>query len=312
MYVNLYKQNLSPVEQSSGLFYDMKVSIQGIRGAFHQQAAEIYFNQNIEIQANSTFTGLIESVKSEIAEYGIIAIENTISGTIHNNLNLIRKSGLNIIGEVYLRIEQNLAVLPGVRIEQLERVESHYMAINQSREFFKAFPHIQLIESEDTAASIKKVAEQKLTKTGAIGSKIAIREYGLEMLHHSIETNKKNFTRFLIISKSVTEETMIDKSSIVLDLPHEKGSLATALNLINKHNINLSKIESFPVIGEPWHYQFYLDLHFSNIENYQALLLELQKMKYPYQILGEYKFGIETYNKINTNNHDTSYSNANG
>lgn len=279
----------------------MKVSIQGIRGAFHQQAAEIYFNQNIEIQANSTFLGLVESVNSEMADYGIIAIENTISGTIHNNLNLIRKSGLNIIGEVYLRIEQNLAVMPGVRIEQLEKVESHYMAINQCREFFKAYPHIQLIESEDTAVSIKKVAKEKLDNTGAIGSEIAIREYGLEMLHQSIETNKKNFTRFLIISKSKTEEAIVNKSSLVLDLPHQKGSLAKALNLIHKYDINLSKIESFPVIGEPWHYQFYLDLHFSELENYQTLLFELQKMKFPYQILGEYKFGKETYNKINTN-----------
>jgi len=289
----------------------MKISIQGIRGAFHHQAAEVYFNQKIEIQAHSTFVELVHAVQTGITEIGIIAIENTISGTIHNNLNLIRKANLSIIGEVYLRIEQNLAVLPGVIIENIKRVESHYMAINQCREFFNQFPHIQLIESEDTALSIKKVAEQKLYNTGAIGSEIAAKEYGLEMIYKGIETNKENYTRFLVISRNKIEEPHFDKASIVLYLPHERGSLAKALNLISKCDINLSKIESFPVIGEPWHYQFFLDLHFSQTENYQEFLLRLNNLKYPFQIIGEYFFGKETYNKINTKNHDTSYSNAN-
>lgn len=285
----------------------MKIAIQGIRGAFHQQAAEMYFNQKIEIDANTTFRDVIDSVNQNTSDMGIIAIENTISGTIHNNLNLIRESDLKIIGEVYLRIEQNLAVLPGTQLEDLKQVESHYMAINQCRDFFRKYPKIQLVESPDTALSIKMVAERKNKSIGAIGSDLAIREYGLINISKGIETNKKNYTRFLIISKSNLNNTDIDKASIVLVLPHEKGSLAKALSLINQSGINLSKIESFPIIGEPWHYQFYLDLHFSQQGNYRKLLDELGNYSLEYQILGEYKFGKESYTKINTINHDTSY-----
>lgn len=285
----------------------MKIGIQGIKGAFHQEAAELYFNQEIEIVANTTFKDLTDSVVQKTSDMGIIAIENTISGTIHNNLNLIRESALNIIGEVYLRIEQNLAVLPGTQLEELKQVESHYMAINQCREFFRKHPHIQLIESPDTALSIKRVSELKNKSIGAIGSESAIKEYGLINLSKGIETNKKNYTRFLIVSKSKSDKIDINKASIVLILPHEQGSLAKALNMINQFDINLSKIESFPIIGEPWHYQFYLDLHFSQPGNYHELLKELAKYSLEYQVLGEYKFGKESYTKINTNNHDTSH-----
>lgn len=289
----------------------MKIGIQGIKGAFHQQAAQMYFNQEIEIVANATFRDVIESVIRENTDMGIIAIENTISGTIHNNLNLIRESDLNITGEVYLRIEQNLAVLPGTQLQDLKQVESHYMAINQCREFFRQYPKIQLIESPDTALSIKNVAKRKDQSIGAIGSDLAIKEYGLFNLSKGIETNKKNYTRFIIVSNGKSNYAHIDKASIVLVLPHEQGSLAKTLSMINEFDINLSKIESFPILGEPWHYQFYLDLNFSYSENYRKLLKELGKDRLEYQVLGEYKFGKESYTKINKKNHDTSHQNAN-
>jgi prephenate dehydratase len=286
----------------------MKVSIQGIKGAFHQQAAEDFFEAKVDILPQSTFSGLVDSVVDEQAPFGIMAIENTISGTIHNNFNLIRQSGLKIIGEVYLRIEQNLAVIPGTKIEDLKQVESHYMAINQCREFFKKFPKIKLIESEDTASSLKKVAEEQLHRTGAIGSQLAAEEYGLEIIEKSIETNKKNYTRFLILSKTALEESKnLNKASLALMLPHQKGSLARVLSLIDLNDIDLSKIESLPIIGEPWHYLFYIDLHFSSYQQFQKMLKDIKAFTDAMEILGVYAYGQKSFQKINTNNYDTSH-----
>ncbi len=286
----------------------MKVSIQGIKGAFHQQAAEDFFEAKVEILPKSTFSDLVDSVVEDHAPFGIMAIENTISGTIHNNLNLIRQSGLKIIGEVYLRIEQNLAVFPGTRIEDLKQVESHYMAINQCREFFKKFPQIKLIESEDTASSLKKVAEEQLLHTGAIGSKLAAQEYGLEIIEKSIETNKKNYTRFLILSKTDVEDAKgINKASLAIMLPHARGSLAKVLSIIDYNDINLSKIESLPILGEPWHYLFYIDLHFSSDQQFQKVLKAIQPFTDAIEILGVYPYGQKSFQKINTNNYDTSH-----
>lgn len=235
----------------------MVVSIQGIRGAFHEEAANSYFGNEVEILPQVSFQQLVESVSMNEANYGTMAIENTISGTIHNNFNLIRQSDLHIIGEVYLRIEQNLAALPGVSLDEIKQVESHYMAINQCRGFFRAYPHIQLIDAEDTAASMLKIAQLGLTQTAAIGSRLAARQYGLNIIASSIETNKKNYTRFLILSKNKNQGNQFNKASLALLLPHKQGSLAKILSIIDIYGINLSKIESMPVIGEPWHYLLY-------------------------------------------------------
>lgn len=278
----------------------MKVSIQGIKGSFHHEAVAMYFSTETKIVANSSFTELVNSVVNSESDCGIIAIENTISGTIHNNINLIRNSGLFIQGEIYLRIEQNMAALTGSSIEDITQVESHYMAINQCRTFFKSYPHIKLIESEDTASSIKKIADRNLSHTAAIGSRLAIEEYGLQTLFKGIETNKKNYTRFLVIAKEFNNDPLINKASIAMDLSHQKGSLAKVLGLIYEKDINLSKIESFPIVGEPWHYQFFLDLNFSDYRNYQKVLHDLKPHTNQVQVLGEYQFGIESYTKINT------------
>lgn len=278
------------------------VSIQGVKGAFHEEAALNYFGDEIQIMPQITFSELVESVKSGLSDYGMIAVENTISGTIHANLSLIRSARLKICGEVYLRIEQNLAALPGTKINDLKQVHSHSMAIDQCRAFFNDLKEIELIESEDTAASMQMVAEKQLRKSGAIGSKTAAAYYGLEVIAESIETNKKNYTRFLVVQKPENEiNSFFNKASLALTLPNKKGSLAEILSLVASFDIDLSKIESVPVIGEPWHYLFYLDLLFDHVDQYINMLDSLRPFTDELYILGEYKSNLSTWKKIHQN-----------
>lgn len=280
----------------------VKVGIQGVKGAFHEEAALNYFGEEIGIVPQVTFSELIESVKTGESDFGMIAVENTISGTIHSNLSLIRAARLKICGEVFLRIEQNLAVLPGTSIGELRQVHSHYMAIDQCRDFFNAYPGIKLIESEDTAMSMKMVSDENLKSLGAIGSKTAAMHYGLEILASGIETNKKNYTRFLVVQKPENElDCEFDKASLALTLPNSAGSLAEILSLIASFNIDLSKIESVPVVGEPWHYLFYLDLLFDEAEKYLKMLKTLRPFTDELYILGEYKSNLSTWEKIHQN-----------
>jgi prephenate dehydratase len=266
----------------------MKVSIQGIRGAFHEEAARQYYKHDIEIVDQLAFSDVITSVESGKADAGIMAIENTISGTINSNYNLIKNSNLAIVGEVYLRIEQNLAVNRGVKIEELIQVESHYMAINQCREFFRSHPQIRLMDIEDTALSMKHVSEKKSTNVGAIGSKLAAEYYDLEIIAKGIETNKKNHTRFFILQNTAPEEIGFNKASIQFVLTNKKGALASALNLMCKYNVDLTKIESLPILGEPWHYEFYVDVLVEQIDDYQMLMEEMKSLTETLSVLGTY------------------------
>ena len=280
----------------------MKISIQGIKGAFHEEAAKNYFKSEIEVIPNITFEDVIDSVQNQKADFGIVAIENTISGTIHTNLNLIKQSSLKITGEVYLQIKQNLVALPNSKLENINQVQSHYMALNQCRDFLRKYPKIKLVESEDTALSIKQIADEQLENIGAIGSKLAAEYYGLEIISESIETNKKNYTRFLILELNTNVESSDNnKASLAITLPHKKGSLAIILNIISFYDINLTKIESVPVIGEPWHYLFYIDVQFDSIEIYHQMLQSLYPLADEIKVLGEYTSGIQSFNKIHSN-----------
>lgn len=278
----------------------MKVSIQGVKGAFHEAAARDYFSEPISIVENLTFESLIRSVENGVADAAVMAIENTISGTIHKNYQLLINSNVHIVGEVYLRIVQNLAVNKGVRLKDLKAVESHYMAINQCRRFFENYPKIQLIESDDTALSMKKVAENNLSHTGAIGSKLAAAHYGLNIIGEGIETNKKNYTRFLVLEKGGVGKgnnyPKADKASIQFVLKNKKGALAKILALIDANNIDLSKIESLPLVGEPWHYQFFLDILYEKEMDFEKMLDNILGELESLMILGKY---INTSGKIN-------------
>lgn len=271
-----------------------RISIQGIRGAFHEEAASIYFQKNIDVLEHYTFEELVSAVAMNESDYGIMAIENSISGTIHNNLELIKKYKLNISGEIYHRIEQNLAAKPGTRVEELTRVESHYMAINQCRTFFRDYPEIKLVDIEDTALGMKRVREHDSSALGAIGSRLAAEYYGLEIIAGGIETNKENYTRFLILERASAEQSdsKTNKATVNFVTSHKKGALASVLNVINQCDINLTKIESLPIIGEPWHYQFYIDILFPEEVKFLQMKELLAAQVESLRVLGVYEASI--------------------
>ncbi len=272
-----------------------KIAIQGVRGAFHETAARKYFNgKEIEIIPCDTFKDLFTSINNNTADYAIMAIENTVAGGIIPNYELLRTSGKQVFGEVYLTIRQNLMVLPGESIESITEVYSHPMALLQCKNFFEDKPNIKLIESIDTAFSAREIREKNLKNIGAIASVTAAEMYGLEIIAPSIETNKQNYTRFLLISEKQNKEFVdktMNRSSICLSIKHQPGSLAKLLAVFSKFDINLTKIQSLPIIGSPWEYFFYIDLQFNNYTAYQYSLDEIKSYTTYLKLLGEYKEG---------------------
>jgi prephenate dehydratase len=276
-----------------------KVAIQGIRGAFHEEAAIQFFNnEKIDIVPALTFDELIQSVSDNNSNLGIMAIENSISGTIHTNLELIRNSELSIIGETYIRIQQNFAIHPEAKIENIKKVKSHFMALNQCRKYFRQFPNMQLIESKDTALSMREITEANSIDIGAIGSMTAIKNYGLKLVTESIETNKNNYTRFVILSREKNRNTEINKASLSLILPHKAGSLSKVLSLISFYGADLTKIESTPILGKPWSYRFYIDLRFDDETIFENVITSIKPLVEEIQILGKYTDGIQSFNQI--------------
>ncbi len=272
-----------------------KIAIQGGAGAFHEIAALQYFgNENIEIVPTLTFRDLFKSLKHQHADYGIMAIENMVAGSILPNYQLLSESNMKIIGEIYLRIIQNLVALPGQTIEQITEVYSHPMAILQCQIFFEDYPHIRLIESFDTALSAKEIADNNQYGIGAISSSEAAVKYGLEILKSSIETNKMNYTRFLILADREEEiefEEPVNKSSLHFALSHEIGSLAKILSIFSYFNINLTKIQSLPILGKEWEYFFYVDVEFSDYNLYKHALDSVKPFTSLMGVLGEYHKG---------------------
>lgn len=272
-----------------------RVAIQGGYGAFHEIAAKHYFeNENIEIITANTFKDLFKSLKNNHADLGIMAIENSLAGSILPNYNLLQDSNMKIIGEIYLRIKQNLVALPGVKIEDIEEVYSHPIAILQCQLFFDNYPNIKVLDSIDTALSAKDIADKKLKNTGAICSKLAADKYGLNILAEGIETNKMNYTRFLILSEKIgyhKQDKHIDKASITFVLEHQSGSLSKVLSILSYYGINLTKIQSMPIIGKDWEYQFYVDVTFSDYVMYRQALDAIKPFTSRLDIMGEYAKG---------------------
>jgi prephenate dehydratase len=272
-----------------------RIAIQGGAGAFHEIAALHYFgSKNVEIVPSLTFKDLFQSLKHQNADYGIMAIENMVAGSILPNYGLLRESNNKIIGEIYLRIIQNLVALPGQTIDQITEVYSHPMAILQCQKFFEEYPHIRLIESFDTALSAKEIADNKLVGVGAISSSQAAEKYGLEIMFDSIESNKMNYTRFLILAdkdEQVEYCEPINKASLQFSLAHEIGSLAKILSIFSYFNINLTKIQSLPIVGKEWEYFFYIDVEFPDYKMYQHSLDSIKPFTGELTILGEYPKG---------------------
>lgn len=240
------------------------VAIQGIHGSFHHEAAMLYFHHDFNLLECMSFKNLVEVTESGRASYGVMAVENSLAGGMLPNLTLIRESGLCVSGELYLRITQNLMALPGQDIQSLKEVHSHPLAIMQSEAFFSQYPHIRLVESADTALSAKLISDNNLFELGAIGSEAAARMYKLSILSTSIETNKENYTRFLIIGKhpSVIKSGEKVKASLAFIIPHVPGSLLRVLQPLSDAGVNLTMLQSLPLVGEKWQYIFHADMIF--------------------------------------------------
>ena len=276
----------------------MRVAIQGVEGSFHQIAAFKFFGEReiIESVECETFREFFRTFERSDDYFGVMAIENTVAGTILPNYALLRNSPLQIIGEVYLRIKHNLLALNGQGIMEIKEVHSHPMALLQCHAFFEKYPHLRMVESADTALSARLLKEGKSKGVAAIAANLAADKYGLSILAEGIETNKRNFTRFLVLQHSdmvPPAKRMPTKASVCFDLAHESGSLARVLQIFAEHGINLTKIQSLPVIGKEWRYFFHLDLEFDAYDNYQKSLQNIRPYVQQLKILGEYLSGIK-------------------
>jgi prephenate dehydratase len=250
----------------------MKVAIQGVKASFHDVAARTYFKQTIEPLECATFRELCESLKAKKCEFALMAIENSIAGSILTNYSLLESFHFSIVGEIYLRIEMNLLALPGEKISNLNFVQSHPMALLQCEDFLHGHPHLKLIESSDTAESAKYIREKNLKGYGAIASRLAAETYNLENLAPGIETNKQNYTRFLVISREPRESSQANKSSLRFETGHAPGSLVAVLKVFQDNGINMTKIQSVPILGKPYEYSFHVDLEWDNHDSIESAL----------------------------------------
>ena len=267
----------------------LKVAIQGIATSFHEVAAQTYFGDSIESVECLSFHALCESLKKEESDFAVMAIENSIAGSILPNYFLLQEYHFSIIGEVYLPIHMHLLVLPGVTLNDVKCIESHPMAIRQCNDFLFRLRNVEIRESDDTAVSARKVKENKLTNTAAIANEHAAKKFGLQILEKRIETNKKNFTRFLILAKGRQTAHNSNKASLCFEVANEVGSLAEALMTLKNNLINLTKIQSIPIVGKPSEYSIHIDVEWKKRKNYDTALQEILRQVRNLNVLGEYK-----------------------
>jgi len=270
---------------------ELKVAIQGIKGSNHHQVATDFFGENIELLECNSFDAVIDSLIIGAADKGIMAIENSIAGSIIPNYNLVYHNNIHVIGEHYLNIHHNLMVLKGKTFDDIQEVHSHPMALLQCKEFFKAHPQIKLVESVDTAETAKRIKEEELGHIAAIAPKMAAELYDLEIIADNIQTIVNNSTRFIVLKKQnkVLPEEEINKASIRFITDHKRGSLATVLNVMSDCNMNLTKIQSLPVIETPWKYAFFVDVTFDKYKHFAKTKSLMQIMAEDFTVLGEYK-----------------------
>ena len=270
-----------------------KVTIQGYEGSFHQVAARQFFGKTVEVITCDTFREVVKlGADPKESDGAVMAIENSIAGSILPNYNLLQKSNLQVIGEVYLHISQNLMVNPGVRLEDIKEVHSHPMAILQCLDFLEQHPY-KLVESEDTALSAKMVHQHKSKHIAAIASKLAAQLYNLEVIAPDIHTLKNNITRFLILVPAKAKVNMegANKASIYFQTDHSKGILSKVLAKIAQGGVNLSKLQSMPIPGSTFKYGFYADLEFEQSKQIEKVLEALKTMTNSFKIFGLYKKG---------------------
>jgi prephenate dehydratase len=272
-----------------------KVSIQGYEGSFHQMAARQYFGKEVEVIPCATFREVIKIASNKKESYGgVMAIENSIAGSILPNYTLLQKSSLTIVGEVYLPIKQHLLVNPGVQLEDIKEVHSHHMAIQQCMEYLDKFDW-KLVETEDTALSAKHIQQHKSKHIAGIAGKLASELFHLQIISPNIHTQKNNYTRFLILQRN--EETQViagaNKASVNFETDHSRGSLANVLTKIAEGGINLSKLQSFPIAGTNFKYSFHADMEFESVSQFFEVLDIIRSITEKVKVYGIYKNGKE-------------------
>jgi len=272
-----------------------RIAIQGIRGSFHDIAAHQYFEgEQIQIICCATFEQVFEEIKGDPTVIGLVAIENTIAGSLLHNYELLRASETTIVGEHKLHIQHSICCLPEDDWTTISEVHSHPVALMQCRDFLSSHPALKAVEGDDTAGSAEYISKQKCRGWAAICHSDAAKMYGLKVLEDHIEDNKHNFTRFLVISNPQKADFLrvlekSNKSSLVFSLPHEEGSLSKVLTILSFYGINLTKIQSLPVIGHEWEYLFYVDLTFDNITRYHQSIDAITPLTRKLKIIGEYE-----------------------
>jgi prephenate dehydratase len=275
-----------------------RVAIQGIRASFHEEAAFKYFGENIQTIECNSFKQTFEALQNNEADYVVMAIENSIAGSILPNYSLLLGYNFPVVGEVYLPIQLHLMALPGVAFEDIKYVTSHPIAIRQCIDFFDEYPHLKIVESSDTAACAKRIRDEQLTDTVAIANTLAAKLYGLDILERRIESNKKNFTRFLILtSHENAVKKPADKASLCFQVGNQVGALAKVLNIFAEQGVNMSKIQSMPVLGKRHEYNFYVDVEWDDAKQYDAAIKQALKYTQNFNILGEYARDREEFNE---------------
>lgn len=277
---------------------NLDVAIQGVAGCFHDAAARAYFEGSgvdVNTVGFETFPDMFDALAESSGMVGIVAIENTIAGALLANHELLRQSPLTVVGEYKMRISHVLCALPGESINSIVEVNSHPMALMQCEQFLRRYPHMKMIEKFDTAGAAREISREHLEGHAAVCGEYAAELYGLNILERGIETNKRNFTRFLVLAdpKLTRElrprEEQLNKASIVFTLPHTQGALSKVLTIFSFYDINLSKIQSMPLLGREWEYRFYVDLTYDSYFRYRQSIEAVRPLISDLKILGEYR-----------------------
>lgn len=274
----------------------LKVAIQGVAGCFHDAAARAYFEgrEDVETIPFDSFPDLFDAMSADASMLGIVAIENTIAGALLANHELLRQSSLCIIGEHKNRISHVLCALPGESLESITEVNSHPMALMQCEQYLRRHPRMKMIEKFDTAGAAMEIARDHLTGHAAVCGEYAANLYGLNILENGIETNKRNFTRFLLLADPLVADELrprkelLNKASLVFSLPHTQGALSKVLTILSFYDINLSKIQSMPILGREWEYRFYVDVTYDSYVRYRQSIDAIRPLLNDLKILGEY------------------------
>lgn len=272
-----------------------KIAIQGLLGSFHDIAAHQYFKtEQIELICCSTFEQVFENIHRDKTVIGLIAIENTIAGSLLHNYELLRDSGTSVVGEHKLHISHCICCLPEDDWSTITEVHSHPVALMQCRQYLSQHPQLKAVEAEDTAGSAQYIKENGCRGWAAICNREAAKMHGMKILDDNIEDNKHNFTRFLVVCQPEIVDTQrpiekTDKSSLVFSLPHEEGSLSQVLSILSFYKINMTKIQSLPIIGREWEYMFYIDVTYDSLTRYRQSIDAIKPLTRELKILGEYE-----------------------